>query len=145
MHYFLDTEFLEGTQKTFFGKTKPTIDLISIGVVTEKDEEYYAISKDFNIKEAWNRFDLKYTTGQGDRNYEPPTKVYWLRENVLKPLWADLEALEDISPYTYTWCMQGSEAYKFTQKRLRYLLQKYGKTNRQIAQEIKNSFIVLLK
>lgn len=31
--YYLDTEFLEGTQKKFFGKTKPTIDLISIGLI----------------------------------------------------------------------------------------------------------------
>jgi hypothetical protein len=29
MNYFLDTEFLEGSQKTFFGKTKPTIDLMA--------------------------------------------------------------------------------------------------------------------
>ena len=27
MKYFLDTEFIEGTQRTFFDKTKPTIDL----------------------------------------------------------------------------------------------------------------------
>ena len=33
MKYFLDTECLEGTQKTLSGKTKPTIDLISIGIV----------------------------------------------------------------------------------------------------------------
>ena len=40
MRYFIDTEFIEGTQdKTFcgikVGETKPTIDLISIGVVAE--------------------------------------------------------------------------------------------------------------
>ena len=35
MKYFLDTEFLEGSQKTWFGHTKPTIDLISIGIVAE--------------------------------------------------------------------------------------------------------------
>ena len=52
MKYFLDTEFLEGTQKKWFGQTKPTIDLISIGIVCEDGREYYAISKDFNLKEA---------------------------------------------------------------------------------------------
>ena len=57
MKYFIDTEFLEGTQKKWFGETKPTIDLISIGIVGEDGREYYAISKDFNIKEAWNRYD----------------------------------------------------------------------------------------
>ena len=35
MNYFLDTEFLEGTQKKLFGQSKPTIDLISIGIVAE--------------------------------------------------------------------------------------------------------------
>ena len=37
MKYFYDTEFLEGTQKKRFGlgTTKPTIDLISIGIVSE--------------------------------------------------------------------------------------------------------------
>ena len=57
--YFIDLEFLEGTQKKLFGETKPTIDLISIGIVCEDGREYYAISKDFNLKEAWNRYDLK--------------------------------------------------------------------------------------
>ena len=40
MKYFLDTEFLEGTQsKTFcgikYGEIPPTIDLISIGIISE--------------------------------------------------------------------------------------------------------------
>ena len=59
MNYFLDTEFLEGTQKTFFGKTKPTIDLISIGIVCENGNTYYAISNEFNLKDAWNRYDTE--------------------------------------------------------------------------------------
>lgn len=38
--YYLDTEFLEGTQKKSllginYGNTKPTIDLVSIGIVSE--------------------------------------------------------------------------------------------------------------
>ncbi len=59
MKYFYDCEFLEGTQKTWTGVSLPTIDLISIGIVSEDDRKYYAISKDFNLKEAWNRYDLK--------------------------------------------------------------------------------------
>ena len=102
MKYFYDTEFLEGTQnKTFLGmnvgKTKPTIDLISIGIVSDevkyiggvdpiaKDEkvhinkysisrEYYAISKDFNLKEAWSN--------------------KWQRDNILKPIWLELKEKE---------------------------------------------------
>ena len=72
MRYYLDTEFLEGTQKSFFGKTKPIIDLISIGIVSEGGREYYAISKDFNLKEAWNRYDIVTEQVYGDlRNIFP--------------------------------------------------------------------------
>jgi hypothetical protein len=59
MNYYLDTEFLEGIQsKSFlgiqYGKTKPTIDLISIGIVSGDCREYYAISNEFNLKEGYN-------------------------------------------------------------------------------------------
>ena len=97
--YYLDTEFIEGPQnKKFlgisFGKTQPTIDLISIGIVCEDGREYYAISKDFNLKEAWNRYDEKLNMnykpsfgGYYDSVYNPQLiKEYWLRENVLKPI-----------------------------------------------------------
>ena len=62
--YFYDCEFLEGTQqKTFLGipysDTRKTIDLISMGVVSQDGKSYYAVSKDFNLEEAWNRYDLK--------------------------------------------------------------------------------------
>lgn len=43
MKYFYDTEFIED------GKT---IDLISIGVVSEDGRTYYAISNEFNAKKA---------------------------------------------------------------------------------------------
>ena len=49
MKYFLDTEFLEGTQKKWFGQTKPTIDLISIGIVCEDGREYYAVVDPIDI------------------------------------------------------------------------------------------------
>jgi hypothetical protein len=58
MNYYLDTEFIEGQQSRLFGiptKSLPTIDLISIGIVSQDGREYYAVSKDFNLKEAWNR------------------------------------------------------------------------------------------
>jgi len=60
MKYFIDTEF----------KEKPnTIDLISIGIVCEDGREYYALNKDFNLKEVWND--------------------EWLRENVLLPIYIE--------------------------------------------------------
>jgi len=133
MKYFIDTEFLEGTQiKTFLGMkighTKPTIDLISIGIVSEDGREYYTISKDFNLKEAWNRYDLNY--GNGDQRNIPPRKVYWIRENVLKPIWYDLICMEGFPE-------EGkSNVYSFTYKEFKKLLNKYGKTNKQIAEEV---------
>lgn len=47
MKYYIDTEFLEGTQKEGFlislfrKEKKPTIDLISIGLISEDNREYY--------------------------------------------------------------------------------------------------------
>ena len=138
MKYFIDTEFLEGTQtKRFlgipFGKTPPTIDLISIGIVSEDGREYYAISKDFNLDEAWNRFDLKTMTnlkGDSDTN---KMKVFWIRENVLKPIFEELAKKEGV---------EGDKSvvnifFKYSKKELRRLINKYGKSREQIAEEIK--------
>lgn len=145
MKYFIDTEFLEGKQdKRFlgikYGKTKPTIDLISIGIVAEDGREYYAISKDFNLKEAWNRFDWKEhkPTHKEDESKALYQKVYWIRENVLKPIWIDLFKLHGKYPKKsdaeYAWEeMKNREKYIY----LKLLLLKYGKTNKQIAEEIK--------
>lgn len=117
MNYYYDTEFIEGTQrKSFFRKTKPTIDLISIGIVSEDDRRYYAISKDFNLREAWDRCDIKNNK-----------KIYWIRENVLYPIFSDwvqvyLTPLDD---------------WNFTYRNFKKLLKRYGKSNNQIAEEIK--------
>lgn len=68
MKFFLDTEFHEYARQPKFlgmkvGKPINTIELISIGIVAEDGREYSAISKDFDVKAAWNN--------------------KWLRENVL--------------------------------------------------------------
>lgn len=47
MRYFIDTEFIETGRDT-----RPTIDLISIGIVCEDGREYYAISEEFRAHEA---------------------------------------------------------------------------------------------
>lgn len=145
MKYFLDTEFLEGPQKkTFcgisFGYTKPTIDLISIGIVAEDGREYYAISKDFNLKEAWNRYDL--TPEVNDGSYK---KVYWLRENVLKPIWREMFFWQ-VCDSTLVTEEQGKgvkaildngeyDSY-FTLKGFAALLKIWGKSNKRIADQI---------
>lgn len=135
MRYYLDTEFLEGTQKSFFGKTKPTIDLISIGIVSEGGKEYYAISKDFNLKEAWNRYDVVTEQVYGDlRNIFPEgrkKKVYWIRENILKPIFKDLW-FDNCHLQNLHHCSND-----FTYRNLKKLINLYGKSNEKISQEIK--------
>lgn len=141
MKYFLDTEFIEGTQKKMLYETKPTIDLISIGIVCEDGREYYAISKDFNLKEAWNRYDCNVNILTGKEG----ERTYWIRENVLKPICIELEIqyLKDTNPALWVMNQNAdwSKYYKdkfFTYKRMKQLLQMYGKTNKQIASEVKD-------
>lgn len=133
MKYFYDTEFIEGTQKKWFVKTKPTIELISIGIVCEDGREFYAVSKDFNLKEAWNRYDLKHEQTYGDMRNKFPNgvtkKVYWIRENVLKPIFYDWKT-KDINFHDID--------DQFTYKEFKRLLKKYGKTREEIKTEIKN-------
>lgn len=52
MKYFIDTEFIEGFHEPLFGKRRHFIDLISIGIVCEDGREYYAISNEFQRKDA---------------------------------------------------------------------------------------------
>lgn len=130
MNYFFDTEFLEGPQeKKMFGfkigKTQPTIDLISISIVSEDGREYYAISKDFNLKEAWNRFQYKERTNVERSNGFDPQKEYWIRDKVLKPIFDEyyIEVFDTQMP-------------TFNYKSFCFLIKNIGKTNRQIAKEI---------
>lgn len=157
MKYFLDTEFIEGPQspkwlilksrfgRLMIGKPKPTIDLISIGIVAEDGREYYAISKDFNLNEAWNRYDLVQQSGDMRNIFPEGKKVYWLRENVLKPIWRDLFfQADDCSGLSnkqteafYQGVITGEYDNYFTFKSFKLLIAKYGKSNKQIAEEIK--------
>ena len=74
MNYYLDTEFHEYFKQPRLlgfkvGKSIPTIDLISIGIVSDDGREYYAVSRDFDVKAAWD-----------DK---------WLQENVLFPIFCE--------------------------------------------------------
>lgn len=142
MKIYYDCEFLEGKQdKRFlgfkYGTTKPTIDLISIGLVAEDGREYYAISKDFNLKEAWNRYDTEIEQVSGDmRNIFPEgikNKVYWIRENVLKPIfryWLYSGHVNAKLPFIEL------NEIQFTYKNFKKFLNHYGQTNKQIAEEV---------
>lgn len=150
MTYFIDTEFIEDFHKPLFGKRRHFIDMISIALVAEDGREYYAISNEFDLKAVWNKFNLK------DNPYDFTNKAvsgttqykeYWLRDNVLMPIFYDL-ALEDfhMTHFKDEWRVNGNgvtlEMFKndpvwpkdfwwFSK-----LIQKYGKSNEQIAQEI---------
>lgn len=65
MKYFFDTEFIEGFHKSFFGKRRHHIDLISIGIVAEDGREYYAISNEYDYRDA----------------------DQWVKDNVILPLY----------------------------------------------------------
>ncbi len=150
MKYFIDTEFIEGPQKEpfpislFRKETPPTIDLISIGIVSEDNREFYEISKDFNLKEAWNRYQLIPKPSAGMVQIKVTKKVYWLRENVLKPIWRELFFKADdctgLSNYQtetfYQEVMKGDYDKYFTFKSLKLLIEKYGKTNKEITEGI---------
>jgi len=125
MNYYIDTEFIEGFHKPPFGKKRHFIDLISIGIVAEDGREYYAISNEFNPKDA-------------DK---------WVRDNVIKPIFVELSAKTG-SGYPGLTSMEihrsfdkmMAEAFAndggFTDKNVLMLLKKYGKSNKQIAKEI---------
>lgn len=115
MKYYIDTEFIEGFHKPLFGKKRHFIDLISIGIVNEKGQTYYAISKDFDLNKVWN---------QGDE---------WVKNNVLKSIHADLCKQVGIYGKTYHWNL--FEAFTFDC--MKTLLKWYGKSSKQIASEIK--------
>jgi hypothetical protein len=159
MNYYIDTEFHEyHKQQTCLGiktgKPIPTIDLISIGIVSEDVEKtlmpptdvyaesvnthdsYYAISKDFNIKDAWNSYQIEITEGVAEYQF----KNYWLRENVLKPIFKELFDKE--YSVSETIVISSKDYYKiidaaFNLKNFTKLINKYGKTNKQIADEIR--------
>lgn len=128
--YFFDTEFIEGEQAKRFlgikiGKTKPTIDLISIGMVSEEGREFYAISKEFNLKDAWNRYQIKSYSGRGGIGEKTHEKEYWIRENVLLPIYKEYVhgGMRNHIPFSY--------------KTMKWILKGFGKANAQIAEEIK--------
>lgn len=128
MNYYLDTEFNEDFDKPMFGRCRHFIDLISIGLVCEDGRDYYAVSKDFDLKAAWNKHELK----NGDMG-EPPYNEYWLRENVLRPLHKHLcrQISGDMKNSDYFYNLT-----TFSYKSLKRLIDTYGKTNEQIAADI---------
>lgn len=127
MDYYFDTEFHEFKKKPLFGKPIDTIELISIGIVSEDDREYYAICNEFDLKAAWNN--------------------EWLRDNVLLPIAYELARkdydekgafMAEFGNYN-NWeghIKRNNNWYKIWKKRTFQLINKYGKSKKTIASEI---------
>jgi len=138
------------------------IDLISIRIFCEKDDKeytYYAVNKDIDINWIWNLYDMM--TSESSRLKPDEMKHYWIRVNVLHKIWEEFEYMEyrdnpnDIKEdyyrildglptnkerirfYIDEMCRLSSCTPEFTSSRLRYLINKFGKTRKQIADEIK--------
>jgi len=118
MKYFLDTEFHEFNKCVMIGDSFDpsttwvnTIELISIGIVNEKNDNYYAISKDFDVEEAWDN--------------------KWLRDNVLFPIYNELAAkrVEDRK-------LKVKDDMTFNLNWTTFLISFFGKSNEEIAKEI---------
>lgn len=148
MKYFIDFEFLEGdvpcqikgfNMPRWLIKPNNTIQAISVGICSSDDREYYAISKDFNLKEAWNRYD-EIKDGFRDFGLTPNyKKIYWIRDNVLKPIFIELRAKE-VEEYNIAQrrnVVLDFPEYSFCFREFKRLINKYGKTNKQIAEEVK--------
>jgi hypothetical protein len=135
MKYFIDTEFIEGFNKSLFGKRRHFIDLISIGIVAEDGREYYAISNEFDVKDVWDKWQPKRIDVSGDgKNIYPEgyyiTKEYWLRDNVLNPIFWDFVYEHKEST------IKTGIGDEFNYKNLKKYIEEYGKSNKQISLEI---------
>lgn len=118
-----------------FPSTPPTIDLISIAMVDENDKELYLISNEFALGEAWERYQLKKVYGDARNRYPNGIKEYWIRENVLRPLFNHLVKIDrkGNKQVTATWSTSDDN---FTRKNLRRLLKVYGSSREDIKQRI---------
>jgi hypothetical protein len=117
---FYDCEFLEGARpKKVLGvnipfmKSEPTIDLISIGMVSEAGDIYYGISNEFDLDAAW-----------ADQ---------WIKDNVLKIIYDQLRGFEPTPASIF----EEACSY-FTKKALAGLLKEYGKSRKEIRNDVIN-------
>jgi len=117
MKYFLDFEFIEGFKKPLFGKRRHFIDLVSVGMVCEDGREFYAISNEFNEKDAnaWVRDNVliklepkNILTHQDFHDVQQVPNPIWMSNYEIKNHLIDFMRLYSIRPahethdiYTY--------------------------------------------
>lgn len=138
MKYYIDTEFHEGTTSGFFSHPKQFVDIISIGIVAEDGRNYYAICSDFDVKAAWNSWQ---PAPEAARVEHPNYKEYWLRKNVLYPIY------EEVLKKEYNWekhpgimddITRGTYISKYGSLReFKQLIKKHGTSKKTIAEEVR--------
>lgn len=121
MKYYIDTEFNEFFTNPVLGKAYHVVDLISIGIVAEDGREYYAIRRGFDVSRAWGK-------GGGSD--------LWVRDNVLMPIFWELSLDEKKGSYE-NWLDRNKHTGDAHLEALKYLVRKFGKSDNQIADEIK--------
>lgn len=129
MKYYIDTEFHEYVILNYptylyngSGGIK-AVELISIGIVSETGARYYAVSKDFNVRKAWDN--------------------QWLRVNVLMPILYGFHKAYDTKTHIDngwtdygTWYLECKNL--MTLQSAIMLINRYGLTREQIAKDIEN-------
>jgi len=118
MKHFFDCEFIEGFKKPLFGKRRHFIDLISIGIIAEDGSTYYAISNEFNAKDADD----------------------WVYKNVIQNI--ELEWVKSYSGDGRNKILDRIEG-KGKYGAIKIMQNEIGKSTKQIAEEIK--YFVLQK
>lgn len=84
------------------------------------------------MESVQKKVNMNYNGGL-DSHYNPMyIKEYWIKENVLKLIYNDLCAKRSTYEKTYHWGL--SEPFSY--KSMKYLINRYGKTNKQIAEEV---------
>lgn len=142
--YFLDQEFHEYFKKPIswlptignFNKPYHTIELISIGIACEDGREYYAVSNEFDIKAAYFKFQKSEcckmpgfcpAVMQGEcTGYK---KEYWLRENVLSPIFYSFYKPNLINIHSI---------YNMLFPNMKTVIKEVGKSKNKIAEEVRN-------
>jgi hypothetical protein len=146
--YFIDTEFIEDFTHPWFGKSRHYIDLISIAIVSEDGREYYAVSNQFDIDHVWNKFQIE--TWMPENSVNPnekcgqiiQKKVYWLRDNVLMPIFYELSLLDweikgaKVANYISLADFKADQVWSNDLWRFKKLIQKHGKHKNTIVNEI---------
>lgn len=119
MNYYLDTEFINDPLTR-------RLELISIGIIAEDGRTYYAISNEFDLVFADNLNRL-----EKDRMGNLVI-TYWLRHNVLLPIFNKLDNANISVNYAKPHLDLGYISH------FQYLLSKYGKSNKTISEDILN-------